>query len=193
MLSNINMPISEESPGTRECAQMIIDAIAQSGDDYAAMASAFRGPVAELVKRDDLSALGAPRQGNNVASSHYLYFDGQLSILLFEVPRDRTIPPHDHGIWEAFCTYRGKFRHRTMRRIDDESVDGHAELETIDEAILGPGELTIIAPPADIHSFTALEEGTLGLAIANGPYKHDRHYYQLENNTYVVKPQVNFR
>lgn len=193
MLSNINMPISEESPSTRECAQMIIDAIAQSGDDYAAMASAFKAPLAELIKRDDLSALGAPRQGNNVASSLYLYFDGQLSILLFEVPNDRIIPPHDHGIWEAFCTYRGKVGHKTMRRIDDESVEGYAELETISEDILGPGDLTIIAPPADIHSFTALEQGSLGLTIANGPYKHMRHYYQPEKNTYVVKPQINFR
>ena len=184
MLSNINMPISKESQSTRKCAQMIIDAIAQSGDDYAAMANAFKAPLAEL---------GAPRQGNNVASSLYLYFDGQLSILLFEVPSDRTIPPHDHGIWEAFCTYRGRVRHETMRRIDDQSVDGYAELETISEDTLGPGDLTIIAPPADIHSFTALEEGTLGLAIANGPYKHNRHYYQPEKNTYVVKPQLNFR
>jgi predicted metal-dependent enzyme (double-stranded beta helix superfamily) len=193
MLSNINMPISVEPPSTRECAQMIIAAIAQSGDDYVAMASAFKAPLAELIKHDDLSAQGAPRQGNNVASSHYLYFDGQLSILLFEVPSDRTIPPHDHGIWEAFCTYRGKIKHETMRRIDDESIDGYAELETLGEDILGPGDLAIIAPPADIHSFTALEEGTLGLAIANGPYKHNRHYYQPENNTYVVKPQANFR
>lgn len=193
MLANINMPISQESPNTRECAQMIIDAIAQSGDDYAAMASALKTPLAELIKNDNLSALGAPRQGNNVTSSLYLYFDGQLSILLFEVPSDRTIPPHDHGIWEAFCTYRGKVRHETMRRIDDESVDGYAELETISEDILGPGDLTVIAPPADIHSFTALQEGTLGLTIANGPYKHNRHYYQPETNTYVVKPQVNFR
>lgn len=193
MLSNINMPISEKLPSTRECAQMIIDAIAQSGDDYAAMASAFKAPLAKLTKRDDLSALGAPRQGNNVASSFYLYFDGQLSILLFEVPSDRIIPPHDHGIWEAFCTYRGKVRHETMRRIDDESVAGYAELETLGEDILGPGDLTIIAPPADIHSFTALEEGTLGLAIANGPYKPNRRYYQPEKSTYIVKPQVNFR
>ncbi|MFT5219532.1 MAG: putative metal-dependent enzyme (double-stranded beta helix superfamily) [Gammaproteobacteria bacterium] len=193
MLPNINMPISEKPRSIRDCAQKIIAAIAQSGDDYPALASALRAPVADLVKNDNLVALGAPRQGNNVASSHYLYFDGQLSILLFEVPSDRTIPPHDHGIWEAFCTYRGRVRHQTLRRIDDESVSGYAELETLSDDILGAGELTIIAPPADIHSFTALETGTLGLTIANGPYKRERHYYQPENNSYVVKPQVNFR
>jgi predicted metal-dependent enzyme (double-stranded beta helix superfamily) len=193
MLANINMPISEKPPSIRDCAQMIIDAIAQSGDDYAALASSLETPVAELVKRDDLVSLGAPRQGNNVGSSLYLYFDGQLSILLFEVPNDRAIPPHDHGIWEAFCTYRGRIDHKTMQRIDDESVDGYAEVETLSEDILGPGDLTIIVPPADIHSFTALEEGTLGLTIANGPYERERHYYQPDKNTCVVKPLANFR
>jgi predicted metal-dependent enzyme (double-stranded beta helix superfamily) len=193
MLENINMSKSEGAPPIRDCAQMIIDAIAQSRDDYAALALSFKAPVAGLIKHDDLIALGAPRQGNNVTSSQYLYFDGQLSILLFEVPSDRTIPPHDHGIWEAFCTYRGAISHKTLRRIDDESVEGYAELETLSEDILGPGDLTIIAPPADIHSFIALEERSLGLTIANGPYKHKRHYYQPEKNTYVVKPQINFR
>jgi predicted metal-dependent enzyme (double-stranded beta helix superfamily) len=193
MLANINMSISEIAPPIRDCARMIIDAIVHSGDDYAALALALKDPVAGLVKRDDLLTVGAPRQGNNVASSQYLYFDGELSILLFEVPIDRIIPPHDHGIWEAFCTYRGKVSHKTMRRIDDESVDGYAELETISEDILGPGDLAIIAPPADIHSFTALEQGSLGLSIANGPYKQERHYYQPEKNTYVVKSPTNFR
>ena len=193
MLVNINMSISEIAPPIRDCAQMIIDAIVQSGDDYEVLALALKDPVAGLVKRDDLVAVGAPRQGNNVASSQYLYFDGELSILLFDVPFDRIIPPHDHGIWEAFCTYRGKVSHQTMRRIDDESVDGYAQLETISEDILGPGDLAIIAPPADIHSFTALEQGSLGLTIANGPYKQERHYYQPEKNTYFVKPLANLR
>jgi predicted metal-dependent enzyme (double-stranded beta helix superfamily) len=193
MLTNINMSISDNPASIRDCAQMFIEAIAQAGDDYAALAEAFRAPVAELIRYDDLAALGAPRQGNNVASSSYLYFDGELSILLFDVPADRIIPAHDHGIWEAFCTYRGRVRHQTLRRVDDASVAGHAELETVSEDILDPGDITIIAPPADIHSFTALVEGTIGLTIANGSYKHDRHYYQPETNTYVVKPQVNFR
>jgi predicted metal-dependent enzyme (double-stranded beta helix superfamily) len=193
MLANIIMSILEEVLPIRDCAQMIVAAIAQSENDYASLALAMKAPVAELIKHEDLCAVGAPRQGNNVASSQYLYFDGELSILLFEVPHDRVIPPHDHGIWEAFCVYRGKVSHETMRRIDDESIEGHAELETISEDNLFPGDLIIIAPPADIHSFTALQQGSLGLTIANGPYKQMRHYYQPEKNTYVVKPQINFR
>ncbi|MFT5111145.1 MAG: putative metal-dependent enzyme (double-stranded beta helix superfamily) [Parasphingorhabdus sp.] len=193
MLANIIMSILEETLPIRDCAKMIVAAIAQAGDDYASLALAIKAPIAELIKHEDLSAVGAPRQGNNVASSQYLYFDGELSILLFEVPYDRVIPPHDHGIWEAFCTYRGKVSHETMQRIDDESIEGHAELETISEDILDPGDLIIIAPPADIHSFTALQQDSLGLTIANGPYKQMRHYYQPEKNTYFVKPQINFR
>jgi len=193
MLSIINMSISTAAPGIRDCARDIIDAIGRCGDDYDALARELREPVAALCRHDDLPAVGAPRQGNNVANSSYLYFDGELSILLFEVPAEKPVPPHDHGIWEAFCVYRGKVRHETLRRIDDASVDGYAELGTVREDVLGPGDLLIIAPPADIHSFVALEEATLGLTIANGPYKHERLYYQPEHNSYVVRPQVNFR
>ncbi len=50
-----------------------------------------------------------------------------------------------------------------------------------------------VAPPADIHSFTALEDGTLGLTIVNGAYKDERHYYRPETNSYVVKKQQNPR
>lgn len=181
------------SSSVRECARIITEVIARCADDHAGLAEALGAPVAELARRDDLLDIGAPRQGNNVANSWYLYFDGALSILLFEVPDDRTIPPHDHGIWEAFGVYRGRARHRTMRRADDGTVDGYAELETVSEDILEPGELVVIAPPADIHTFEALQAGTYGLTIANGPYKQERLYYQPERNSYVVRQQVNYR
>jgi len=180
-------------PSIRASAQAIIDAIARSGDDYAALARALEPALAGLVERDDLVELGAPRQGNNVASSYYLYFDGELSILLFEVPADKVIPPHDHGIWEAFCTYRGRVSHQVMQRNDDRSVAGYATLETVSDQVLKPGDLVIIAPPADIHTFTALQAGTWGLTIANSAYTHERHYFQPEKNTYAVIPPTNRR
>jgi predicted metal-dependent enzyme (double-stranded beta helix superfamily) len=177
----------------RDSARAIIEAIARSGDDYPVLAAALKQAIAGLVERDDLVDLGAPRQGNNVASSYYLYFDGQLSILLFEVPTDKIIPPHDHGIWEAIGTYRGRVSHRVMQRTDDRSVTGHATLETVSDQVLEPGDLVIIAPPADIHSFTALQPGTWGLTIASSAYRHERHYFQPEKNTYAVMPPVNRR
>ena len=176
-------------PTVRDCATAIIETIARCGDDQAALASGLRAPIAELTKRNDLRDLGIPRQGNNVAFSRYLYFDGELSILLFEVPSDREVPPHDHGVWESFCVYRGRARHTVYRRADDGAQEGYAELETVRDDVMDVGDVAIVAPPADIHSFTALEEGTLGITVVNGTYKEDRHYYQPDAKTYVVKKQ----
>lgn len=180
-------------PTVRSCATAIIAAVESHGDDRCALIEAIKAPLAKLTRRDDLRDLGIPRQGNNVAFSRYLYFDGELSILLFEVPKGRTIPPHDHGVWEGFCVYRGKVRHTVYQRADDGAVEGFAELETVQDDVMGPGDLAIVAPPADIHSFTALEDGTLGITIVNGAYKEERHYYQPEAKTYVVKKQRNAR
>ena len=72
-----------------------------------------------LVAQPDLIERGIPRVGNNVAFSRYLYFDGDLSILLYAVPKDQPIPPHDHGIWETLTVYRGRVRHVLYERVDD--------------------------------------------------------------------------
>jgi predicted metal-dependent enzyme (double-stranded beta helix superfamily) len=176
-------------PTIRACAQEITAAIERQGGDGEALRAAIAAPLRELMQRDDLRELGIPRQGNNVAFSRYLYFDGELSILLFEVPSDRKVPPHDHGVWEGFCVYRGKVQHTVYRRADDGSVDGYAELETVQDEVMEPGDVAIVAPPADIHGFVALEEGTLGITVVNGAYKEERLYYQPDEKTYVVKKQ----
>lgn len=187
------MPAARNGPTVRSCARALIDAVETHGDDQTALLPAIKAATAELTARDDLCDLGVPRQGNNVDFSRYLYFDGELSILLFEVPMGKTIPPHDHGVWEGFCVCRGRVRHKVYMRADDGSVDGFAELETVRDDIMGQGDVAIVAPPADIHSFEALDEGTLGLTIVNGAYKEERHYYQPDARTYVVKKQRNPR
>ena len=185
------MSAATQWPSVRDCAKALIDAVEEHGDDRNALIAAIKAPIAELAKRPDLLELGIPRQGNNVDFSQYLYFDGQLSILIFEVPKGKTIPAHDHGVWEAFCVYKGQVRHKIYMRVDDGSVDGYADLETVDDGAMTEGDVVIVAPPADIHSFTALQEGTLGLTVVNGAYSEQRRYYQPESNSYVVKKPSN--
>jgi predicted metal-dependent enzyme (double-stranded beta helix superfamily) len=177
----------------RECAQSIIAAIDRSAGNVAALTERMREPLSRLVARPDLLALGVPREGNNVALSQYLYLDDQMSILLFQVPKGKTIPPHDHGIWESLFVYRGRIKHTVYERADDGAVPGFAELRVIDDRVLERGEGTVVAPPADIHSFTALADDTFGLTVVNGSYKPDRHYYQPEEKTYLIRPQRNAR
>ncbi|MBI09277.1 MAG: hypothetical protein CMM55_07105 [Rhodospirillaceae bacterium] len=71
-------------------------------------------------------------------------------------------------------------------RLDDGSVDGHAELKTIEDKIYSPGEMAMVMPPAEIHSFEALEPETFICTIVGGNYSPIRHYYNAEKSTYVV-------
>lgn len=177
----------------RDCARDIVAAIALHGRDAVKLGDALRLPIAKLAACPGLVEQGAPRTGNNVDVSYYLYFDGELSILLYRVPKGKTIPAHDHGIWETVSVYRGRIRHVVYERIDDGAVPGRAELRAIDDRVLERGDLAIVAPPTDIHSFTALDDDTYGITVVNGPYKPDRHYYQPDEKTYVVKGQRNAR
>ncbi len=175
----------------RDCAQAIIDASAMAASDPEHFRSAVHQPVGRLLQRDDLAMLGVPRQGNNVANSWFLYFDGQLSILLFEVPDDAPIPPHDHGVWEAFCVYRGRVRHRVWQRTDDGELPGRATLHTVSDEELQAGDMAIVAPPMDIHGFASLEPGSLGITIVNGAYKEERLYYDPQAGTCVSRRPAN--
>jgi hypothetical protein len=89
--------------------------------------------------------------------------------------------------------YRGRIRHVVYERVDDQTVPGAAELRIAEDRELEPGDFAIVAPPADIHSFTALSDGTYGITVVSGSYKRDRHYYQPEKNTYVIRQGRNAR
>jgi predicted metal-dependent enzyme (double-stranded beta helix superfamily) len=177
----------------RDCAQAIAAAIARHGSDGEALGAAIKASLRHLVAMPNLLELGIPREGNNVAFSQYLYFDGDLSIIIFEVPNGKTIPPHDHGIWETLSVYRGRIRHVVYERVDDQTVPGAAELRVAEDRELERGDFAIVAPPADIHSFTALSDGTYGITVVSGAYKRDRHYYQPEKNSYVIRQGRNAR
>jgi predicted metal-dependent enzyme (double-stranded beta helix superfamily) len=175
----------------RDCAKAVLEAIERSGDDPARLKSAMQAPVQRLLERDDLLELGVQRQGNNVAFSRYLYFDGQMSILLFQAPKDKPIQPHDHGVWESMFIYRGKVKHTVYARLDDGKRDGFAELKVIDDSILEKGDCAIVAPPSDIHGFVALTDDTYAITIVNGAYKNERLYYQPDQKSVAVRIQKN--
>ena len=188
------MQATTPSPSAaRDCAQAIADAIARHGNGGEGLGDAIRAALVPLLAQPDLFERGIPRAGNNVAFSRYLYFDGEVSILLFEVPKGQAIPAHDHGIWETLSVYRGRIRHVVYERADDGSQPGVADLRIADDRVLTQGEFAIVAPPLDIHSFTGLDDGTYGVTVVAGAYKPDRHYYQPEQRTYEVRRGLNRR
>jgi hypothetical protein len=140
-----------------------------------------------VAQRPDLYKMGVKRQANHIENAMWLYYDDQLTLELDEFPKDKFIPPHDHGVWEALVLCSGSLKHTTYERVDDGSVEGHSELKVVEEVVMKVGEIAMVIPPSDIHSFEAVTEDTFVLTIVGGEYSPLRHYYNLRNNTYAVR------
>ena len=139
-----------------------------------------------FISRPDLFNLGTRRPANHIKNSKYIYYDGDISITLDQLPQNIVVPPHDHGTWEALIILKGYLHHLVYDRLDDGSIDGHAKLKCVEDKKFKPLELAMVVPPAEIHSFTALSETTYVLTIVGGNYSVNRHYFDVENNTCVI-------
>jgi len=174
------------SPATRAIRDVANAVVANSGNP-AALAKALAAPFGQLLATSELQTAGVPRSGNHVSNSFYLYYDGDLQVLLFELPKGKRIPAHDHGNWETMGIYRGEVQHTVYERIDDGTRPGLATLKTVEDRTLKPGDTAIVAPPADIHSFVALTDDTWGITIASGNYNEERCYFDPQQGTVVRK------
>jgi predicted metal-dependent enzyme (double-stranded beta helix superfamily) len=175
----------------RECAQAIIAAFKECGEDAPALSDSILAATHRLIDHPDLTALGAKRQGNFVDNSKYLYYDGQLEITLNQMPIGKQFPPHDHGTCEALIIYSGQLRHTVYERVDDGRRDGYAELNIVDDRVLKRGDIALMMPPVEIHSFQALSDDTFVLTVVEGQYKPERHFYRPEDRTYSINsPQA---
>ena len=155
--------------------------------DNAGLMKALHDPLKRIIAQPDLLSLGVKRQGNHIDNSKYLYYDGQLVITLDEFPKGKRIPPHDHGVWEALAVYKGSFEHTVYERKDDGSKEGYADLEVVDDRQLKQGDISIVAQPAEIDTFVALEEGTYSVTVVGGHYAETRHYFKPEEKSYVTR------
>lgn len=185
------MATTDSEQVVRECAFDIIRIARTHKDDNAKLIQALQQPLKRIVAQPDLLSLGVKRQGNHIDNSKYLYYDGQLVISLDEFPKGKRIPPHDHGVWEALAVYKGSFDHTVYERKDDGTKEGYADLAVVDDRRLKPGDVAIVAQPAEIYTFVALEEGTYSVTVVGGHYTELRHYFKPEEKTCVVrKPKV---
>src|SRR3954468_746494 len=103
------MPNENHDHSVRSSARSLIDVIDryEKHHDSDALREGLLRATRALVVRPDLLKLGAKRQANHIDNSRFLYYDGQLSLTLDEFPKDKVIPPHDHGIWEALVVCSG--------------------------------------------------------------------------------------
>ena len=167
--------------GMAEFVRNLVAAADRSGErDLEGMRAAIAEPIRRLVQREDLLELGLPRPGNNVDESWYLYYDGELSAVLFKVPIEPAVQTHDHGVWETLLVYRGALQHTLYERIDDRRAAGRAVLRECESMILHPGDYAVIAPPRDIHGFHAVTDDTYGITISRGLYNPERLYFDVQ-------------
>jgi predicted metal-dependent enzyme (double-stranded beta helix superfamily) len=170
----------------RHCAQALIQLFDKHRDDQQKLRDGILAVTRELLDRTDLPALGTKRQGNFVNNSKYLYYDGQLEVTLNQMPKDKNFPAHDHGTCEALIIYSGRLSHTIYERTDDGRREGHATLRIVDDRVLQHGDIALMMPPIEIHSFRALSDDTFVLVVVDGQYKSDRHFYRPEDHTYVL-------
>ena len=170
-----------------QCAETIIAAVRRLGPDSPALRDSIREPMLALIERPDLKELGVKRDGNHIDWSRYLYYDGELSITLDNFPKGKKIPPPDHGVWGALAIYSGRVTHTVYQRNDDGSKPGYADLTVVDDRVLGKSDFAMVAMPAEIHGFTALEDDTFSLTVVGGRNKPDRHYFNSEEKTCVTR------
>jgi len=86
--------------------------------------------------------------------------DGNLAFSSLVVPPGASTPVHDHLAWGLVGLYRGTQDEVVFTRIDDETVDGAATLETFQHNSLTPGDLYQLLPEIDIHQVKTTSEVT---------------------------------
>ena len=183
------MAHSDSPSSIRTCAARMIrtiDAYALDHDSVK-LRQGLLDATLPVSQRSDLYKLGVKRQANHIENAKWLYYDDQLTLELDEFPKGKFIPPHDHGVWEALVLCSGTLKHTTYERVDDQSVEGHSELKVVEEVMMKVGDIAMVVPPSDIHSFEAMSDDTFALTIVGGEYSPLRHYYNLSATTDAVR------
>ena len=170
----------------RDCAQALMTLFEAPSRDEPVLREGILAATRALISRPDLTRLGVKRQGNFVNNSKFIYYDGQIEITLNQMPNGVRFPPHDHGTCETLIMYSGRLAHTVYKRIDDGRRPEHADLAVIDDRVLERGDITVMVPPIEIHSFMGLTDDCFLLTVVDGKLNADRHFYDLETHSYSV-------
>ena len=82
------MTETNEYPSIRDCALAVIDAIGRDKDDPERLRTGLLDATRPFLARPDLFSLGVKRPGNHIDNSKYIYYDGELSITLDQLPQE---------------------------------------------------------------------------------------------------------
>jgi predicted metal-dependent enzyme (double-stranded beta helix superfamily) len=184
----------EQAFSLRAFAREVISTLDRYGGNLAPAYDEVMPLVDRILRQADLTELGVRREGNHTPGSQWLYYDYELEIHLSTFTPGLPVPVHDHGTWEFIAPYAGEFTYTRFRRLDDRSLDGHAELEVVEQRVLRPGDGAVCGPPPDdIHTFTPVSEDVLLLGMNHGPLAPRRTYYDVDSHTCTVRDSKAWR
>jgi predicted metal-dependent enzyme (double-stranded beta helix superfamily) len=141
----------------------------------------------ELTKDEELTKAEGP-----VGNVHHgrqvppLYTDETgLTLVRAKFGPDHNTPIHNHFTWGIVAVYEGKDNYQIWRRLDDGDDEGYAEVEMVDEFIMGPGDVQIIPhPPQDIHAQQGAGEDTYEFVLfGQNAMEGPRLYFDPEAKT----------
>jgi len=128
--------------------------------------------------------IGKGRRANH---GSYLLHQGDSGLQVTAVvwgPGDHA-DPHDHRTWGMIGVMDNALTETRFRRVDDRSREGYAQLEKDRDAVVKPGEVTLLIPEVDeIHQ---MDNFTDRPTVEIHCYGHDlrgldRVRYNLETN-----------
>jgi predicted metal-dependent enzyme (double-stranded beta helix superfamily) len=132
--------------------------IRKSDDDPKAIIAKIRPHFEELLADQTWlpETYQGPFEGSGMGSgigSWLLYrtTDGSLALSSLVVPPGAQTPVHDQLAWGLVGLYAGEQDEEVFKRRDDETSDGHAELEVVARNQLKPGDFYDLLPELDIH------------------------------------------
>ena len=93
-------------------------------------------------------------KGPRANHGSYLLYQGDSGLQVTAVvwgPGDHAAP-HDHRTWGMIGVMDNALTETRFRRVDDRSKEGYAQLEKERDAVVKPGEVTLLIPEVDeIH------------------------------------------
>ena len=180
------------SPG--RCARDIYAIVeAYEGDMPAAQREVV--PVLQRLAREkSLLEIGLPRESNHGVDGSWLYWDGEIGIFTAKLEHGVVVPVHNHGTWEIVGVYAGELNYQSYTRLDYGSREGYAELEIVEDRVLGPGDFSVVPlPPHDIHGFRAHAGDMWMIGVVSGDFAEERLYFDLDRKSYVRRHQKAWR
>ena len=164
-------------------ASAYVSRLGPSREAFDAIAERLR----KLSRQPDLVSEDRLRNLHGSSASMTILAEGEdgSALMLARFSSEAPTPVHDHGSWAVICVVKGRDRHVKWERVDDGAVEGRAELRSVEERELRPGDVQFLdQPPGDIHSQQGIDGDAWELVyFGSNPLPKARAYFDPEAGT----------